>query len=1164
MAKTKKVLSLFLVALMTIFTVLSYVPAKAATAAPKLAVVTQPAAEYTPDQTISFTVNAHYAGKVMYRVILYNGTTKTTSNLWNTPKSGYYYTNWTPSGTMNFTIHWAAKQLQPGYYSMTVLAKKVGSKAKYDTYVDTHSFKIADKTATISSIADVTATVDEGGAYTLPATVSAKMSDDTTKDVAVVWTPATVDTTKVGDQTFTGKVEGYDKTVKLTLTVKAVSLTVTSVSANNLAEVVVTFSKPVDKATAEDVGNYSIAGKTIKSASLSDDGKTLTLTMDYSTPLSQQVQYKLTFDNVKCGSAVASVTDYKFTPVDSTLPSVDKVEALGNKTIRVVFNEPVNVANNSSFLLDGTALIGYTKVTQVGAASRTVILKTYSPLAAGNHTLTVKDVQDFVPFKSLSKDFTFTVTEDTTAPSASVLSATFEKVNVKFSEPVDTDTVNASDFYWMQGTTKYYADSVSKTADDQYEVLFTSHKLQYATDLYVSGISDYSGNKMASGTKVSVNPVVDTTRPEVINIVYDSDTTTFTIKFSKNLDTASANKASNYVIKNSDGKEVNKVKYPALQPDGKTVKVVLAESLSEGKTYTIEINNVTDNTTLKNMILPYTKSISVDDTTGPDSSSITANRSANNTVVVMFPEKMAVSGSGSIMEPSKYLYSKDNAATWKALPSAAIMNITSDGKGAIITFPSDVLVANVTDIRVQLVTDLAGNYITGLTKDIHLGMATSPSISGDVKAVDTKTIDVPFSTKILESTINPNDFIVKAGSTQPLNVIAAKLETSNTVALTLADAAELNCNGAFGPGAGTPVTVDVVANATTTSPEGKPISQATGVAVKDAIPAVLDTVSGSTDGKSITLNFEENLDTTAANLTNGVTDLIIKDSDGNLIPTNQYTLSVVDNKLKVTFTPAQSGTITVQVVNPRFLKDYPAGNVIAASDVFEVEADNAGPTFTSTASYANNVIEVTSNEALKLLTASDIKVEVSPNGTFTDSVILVAGTDYSATLKSGDPTKIEITLTTAGESRVVPTAATKFKVTAVSVKDLAGHSVQASYNNAVVGISAYDTVAPTVVSAKMLSATTFQVVFSEPVNATSADFTNYKYDADGAGTTDTPTPIAITSITGNGTNTITVTTNANAGFATGVGTGSVDLGAGIKDLSGNALVSVPGQAIAHD
>lgn len=249
MAKTKRILSLFVVALMTVFTVLSYVPAKAATAAPKLSVVTQPAAEYTPDQTISFTVNAHYAGKVMYRVILYNGTTKLTSNLWNTPKTGYYYTKWTPSGTMDFNIHWAAKQLQPGYYSMTVLAKKVGSKAKYDTYVDTHSFLIKNEEATISSIADVTATVDEGGAYTLPATVSAKMSDDTTKDVAVVWTPATVDTTKVGDQTFTGKVEGYAKDVKLTLTVKEVPVAVTSVSAINAKSLKVTFSKAVTDAS---------------------------------------------------------------------------------------------------------------------------------------------------------------------------------------------------------------------------------------------------------------------------------------------------------------------------------------------------------------------------------------------------------------------------------------------------------------------------------------------------------------------------------------------------------------------------------------------------------------------------------------------------------------------------------------------------------------------------------------------------------------------------------------------------------------------------------------------------------------------------------------------------------------------------------------------------
>jgi len=109
-----------------------------------------------------------------------------------------------------------------------------------------------------------------------------------------------------------------------------------------------------------------------------------------------------------------------------------------------------------------------------------------------------------------------------------------------------------------------------------------------------------------------------------------------------------------------------------------------------------------------------------------------------------------------------------------------------------------------------------------------------------------------------------------------------------------------------------------------------------------------------------------------------------------------------------------------------------------------------------------------------------------------------------------------------------------------------------------------DTTLPTVVtgvSTKMLTATTFQITFSEKVTAVAGDFTAYAYDADAAGA-GAPVSIAVVSISGSGTNVITVTTAANAGFATGVGTATVNIGAGVKDLAGNAITPVVAQAIA--
>lgn len=139
----KKIITAFLT-LIILFGVNSAVSAKVVIL-PKLNIIEQPVRQYSANETISFKVQApNYGGKVEYRVILYNGTTKTTTNLWNTPGTGYYYRNWQPSGDYVFQIRWSASQLKPGAYSMTVLVRRANSNTPYDSYVDTNSFYVID------------------------------------------------------------------------------------------------------------------------------------------------------------------------------------------------------------------------------------------------------------------------------------------------------------------------------------------------------------------------------------------------------------------------------------------------------------------------------------------------------------------------------------------------------------------------------------------------------------------------------------------------------------------------------------------------------------------------------------------------------------------------------------------------------------------------------------------------------------------------------------------------------------------------------------------------------------------------------------------------------------------------------------------------------------
>lgn len=115
---------------------------KAAAVVPKLQMITPAAGEYHLGDKVSFTVaSPNYKGKVEYRVILYNGTTKKTSELWPTMQE-YYYKNWQPSGNYNFTINWPVAGMEAGAYSLTVLVRRVGAKVPYDSFVKTNAFWI--------------------------------------------------------------------------------------------------------------------------------------------------------------------------------------------------------------------------------------------------------------------------------------------------------------------------------------------------------------------------------------------------------------------------------------------------------------------------------------------------------------------------------------------------------------------------------------------------------------------------------------------------------------------------------------------------------------------------------------------------------------------------------------------------------------------------------------------------------------------------------------------------------------------------------------------------------------------------------------------------------------------------------------------------------------
>jgi hypothetical protein len=227
MTKFRRIFAVLMFSLFAVFAVAGYVSTYAAssTVKPQIKVHTQPSKEYIAGSKATFKVySPNFSGKVEYRVRVYNNTKKTFKEIW--PSSTQYYNKSAAiSGKSAFIVSYAIAE--PGQYKFIVYVRRQGSKSSYETYTTTSNFTVK-AASKIASISPITASIDEGSTYNPPVTVMAKMSDGTSKSIAVTWKrPSSI--TNPGTYVYEGTVSGYASKVKLTLTVKKIPLKVESV-----------------------------------------------------------------------------------------------------------------------------------------------------------------------------------------------------------------------------------------------------------------------------------------------------------------------------------------------------------------------------------------------------------------------------------------------------------------------------------------------------------------------------------------------------------------------------------------------------------------------------------------------------------------------------------------------------------------------------------------------------------------------------------------------------------------------------------------------------------------------------------------------------------------------------------------------------------------------
>lgn len=704
-----------------------------------------------------------------------------------------------------------------------------------------------------------------------------------------------------------GKVLKYTVTYVVTTATK-----VEKVTATNLKEAVVTFDGKVDEDTATEVANYSFkSGKAVKSAVLSEDGKSVTLTLN-STFTNNKVEY-LTVSNVKAGDATISAKEVQFSVADNELPEVKEVKSLGTKSIKVTFSEPVKDVVQSNFELDGSAYYGDIKELN----SRTYVLTPYSgALAVGEHKLVVKGVTDFASFVSLTSSHTINVVEDTTAPTVAEASATLESVTLTFSEEVDPDTFDKADVFWKSSGENKEANRIETVADNKYKFYFENSDNALPTGpvtIYVQDVADFSGNVIASGTTVVVTPEIDQTRPEVTK-TEATDKNTVKVYFNKVLDATTAENEDNYTVTNGDGDALTVSSATLIQDDNGAYKIVelsLYKDLTVGNNK-LTIKNVQDNTRLKNTMLDYSGTVVLGDTEGPEIDGNYLVNTADGKIVLTFNEKMDVD---SLASYSNYYVVYNDGSRKPLTASIADLSVLNGGAAVLITFAEKVTLSDIDSIVVLGLKDANGNllkeFVGGSGSNVISFVDKGLEVKG-AKLIDKKTVEVEFNSTI--STVNKSAFIFNNTVTAATyNVTNVKFDGTNKVKLTW-DTEYTDTEGLELDVKGTVTTLVGKLNVDTTTGAATVVEDKVAPEIKGDLA-----VSGNT----ITATFTEKL-AAVADESRLVSDFVItRKWDGTKLKTSEYDVAVVGNTVVITLndTTSYNTAYTVQFKGSDLITD---------------------------------------------------------------------------------------------------------------------------------------------------------------------------------------------------------------------------------------------------
>lgn len=481
----------------------------------------------------------------------------------------------------------------------------------------------------------------------------------------------------VGDYDYKFDIDGKISTSKRII-IDSVPFELINIVADNLREIHLSFTNPIDSSTALFINNYSTDAGTIGSVRLENNDKKIILSLETNKTMINQKTYKLNAQNIssKTGQSLV-LSNEEFTVFDNSAPIVNEVKALGNQRIKITLSEPVKFPSVSNFKIDDKRFSGRV---QNKDNIITLILPTNQVLDEGTHSIDISSLEDFAGYKAPTVNMDFKVIRDNNPPEIKNHTESLEEILIEFDKEIDENSINRTNFYWMSGSSKRYPDTVS-VEDTKLRLSFSGNNTlpTHETKFYIFNIKDYFGNVLKNA-EFDIKAKIDSTSPKVLSATPSDDGKVINVVYSKNV---KANDRSYYKLTDKNGKNIT---IRSIEGSGRTYQINLGYTMPIGINK-LEINDVRDTTALQNTLIPYSKNIEMGDVETPK---IVNFSGSGREIILMFNKDMNLQ---TVTDPSNYLVTVNNSVTY--LPNSTEFEPIGSSRTILIKLPSSINGTNV-------------------------------------------------------------------------------------------------------------------------------------------------------------------------------------------------------------------------------------------------------------------------------------------------------------------------------------------------------------------------------------------------------------------------------------------------------------------------------------